>query len=118
MGLLICRKYMAEYKKVPSTTELQGFAKNIGKTVAFSKASPAITDFTLLLLTAFNGVTVQATDTREEKFTGALRSTTTQNKRWAIEVHPDAAAKYSFTTDKLPDVAVSDRVADWVRPEA
>merc|ERR1712048_758313 len=104
--LLICCKYLAEYKKSPSTTELQGFAKKIGKTISFSQATPVITDFLTKLLSAFNGLTVEATDNRDEKVNGALRGATEKSKRWQIEVHEEAK-KYLFTVDKIPDIAVS-----------
>jgi hypothetical protein len=114
--LYICRKFMAEEKRIPGPTQLQAFAKKIGKTVTFSQASPTISDFTVKLLSAFNGVTVMAWDTREEKAEGALRGVTEKNKRWAIEVSPAAEVRYVYNTDKLPDISISQQVADWIRP--
>jgi hypothetical protein len=114
--LTICRKYVGEWKKIPSSNELQKFASDRGKHVTFSQAVPLLTEFTTKLLAAFNGLTVEATDTREAKVSGALREVTEKNKRWAIEVHPDPKTKYNFTTDKIPDVRVSDDIAEWIRP--
>lgn len=115
--LIICRKYMGEYKKIPAGPQLQTFANDHGKHVSFSQAVPLLTEFTTKLLGAFNGLTVEAIDNREVKVHGALREVIEQNKRWTIKIHPDASMRYEFKADKIPEVHVSDDVADWVRPE-
>lgn len=132
-AFLLCRKFLAEYKVVPGEYGLKSFAKSIVKQVSSrtlgrggsqSRIQPGpsylptgiVAEFTQKLLKAFNGVTVVATDIRGVKVQGALRDVKYLNKRWAMEVHPDAVTRYTFTTDKAPEIVVSEEIAGWVRP--
>ena len=109
------RGYVADSKKLPTTSQIQSFAKNNGKSIAYSVVGPLLKTFRDSLLNAALQTEVTVADGSLVETQGTLRKWSEKNESWSLDIWTADLKRYNFTSSKQPSIEVSEECAAWLR---
>jgi hypothetical protein len=101
---------------VPSPTQLQAFARNVGEQMKFSELKPTIELCRSKLLKAANGSQVTVVDTFNANIEGKLWKTEVQGTKWTVDVI-EGGKRLICKSAKEPAIAISTAWAGWIQGE-
>jgi len=108
------RTFVAQNKRLPTTSQLQSFAKNMGSPLKYSQVAPLIKECRSSMLEAAVNAEVTVADIFEVDMECVLRSWSTSNDNWTLEVRALDGKRYSYKANKEPVFIVSDAWAEWL----
>eukprot|EP00747_Dinoflagellata_sp_TGD_P031578 gnl/TRDRNA2_/TRDRNA2_135381_c0_seq1.p2 gnl/TRDRNA2_/TRDRNA2_135381_c0~~gnl/TRDRNA2_/TRDRNA2_135381_c0_seq1.p2 ORF type:complete len:481 (-),score=107.90 gnl/TRDRNA2_/TRDRNA2_135381_c0_seq1:182-1624(-) len=115
----VFRQFVAKFKKLPTPTQLQNYAKQAGSTIAYKELNPLIKDSRLRLLEAATNSGVTVADLFEVEIEGQLRGYSLgANEKWTLDLWTEAGKRYCCKSEKEPVLSISDEWGAWLEAEA
>merc|ERR1712232_734797 len=103
----LLRQNTAKGMRVPTSPQLQAFAKADGKTIKFSEVAPLLVDFTKRILDTFLEHEIMVVDNYALTTEGSLSAWTAANNKWMLDVWPEERLRFAFKSDKQPIIEIS-----------
>lgn len=107
------RRYVEQNNKLPTTSQLQSFAKNLGAPVTYATAAPLIKECRTTMLTSAEGTDVVLIDAYGQDTVGLLRSWSEVNEQWSIELLVEGK-RLVFKSSKEPGFSLSPAWGEWL----
>jgi GNAT superfamily N-acetyltransferase len=111
-GLL--RAYMAQNLQLPTTVQLQHYAKNTGTPMSYTVAAPLIRQCRSWLLDSAVATEVSIVDAFGKSTSGTLQAWHESNERWTVNLCVEEGGRMTFKADREPSVFLSDAWASWL----
>lgn len=111
-GLL--RAYMAQNLQLPTTSQLQHYAKNSGAPMPYTMAAPLIRQCRSWLLDSALTSEVLIVDAFGMSTMGTLSAWHESGEHWTVDLSAEAGGRLTFKADKEPSVFLSDGWASWL----
>jgi len=109
------RGYVAQNWKLPTTSQLQNYAKNLDINLAYNVAAPLIKECRSWMLDTSSGTEVVVMDAFGVWAHGSLRTWSENNDNWSIDVWIAEGRRCDFKSNKEPAFAVSEAWVQWMR---
>lgn len=107
-------KFVATQKRLPTTSQLQAFAKNAGTPLKYSEVAPLLKEFRNALLDAAKNTEVTVADAFEVDTQGKMKKWSIQNDNWSLDIWTSDGKRYDYRSNKEPAFMVSDDWAAWL----
>lgn len=115
-GHNLIRAYMAQNLQLPTTSQLQHYAKNIDATITYRIAGPLIREMRGLLLDGALQTEISAVDAFGVSTVGKLRAWRKVDEHWMVDVWANSGGRFTFKADGGPGVFLSEAWTAWIRP--
>jgi len=112
---LLCG-YVASNRKLPTSAQLQSYARSNSTPLKYSEVAPLIKNFRAKMMDNAIGSTVKIADDFLVETDGQLRAWSENNETWKLDVWPTAQSRFNFTATKQPIIEVSEAFAVWLQP--
>jgi len=106
------RAYLAQNLQLPSTSQLQHYAKNAGAPMSYTKAGPLIKQCRSWLLDGAVTSEVLVVDAFGMSCEGVLQAWREAGEHWSVELCDEAGSRLQCKSDKEPAIFLSE---PWVR---
>jgi len=113
-GQKVVLDFVATQKRMPTTSQLQSFAKNNGTPLKYSEVAPLLRDFRSSILAAAVGTEVTVADIFEADTDGRLGRWSVNNDNWSLDIWAVDGKRYDYKSSKEPALLVSDDWAAWL----
>jgi len=111
----LVREQASKNKTLPTTSQLQSYARSKSQTIKFSEAAPMIKEFRSKLMDSIVGTDVLTLDVYGTEYTGVLRAWKERNENWSLDIW-SSDARYDFKSSKDPKFEISDEFGKWLLP--
>lgn len=111
-GLL--RAYLAQNLQLPTPSQLQHYAKNIGMAMSYTTAGPLIRQCRSWLLDNAIASEVLAVDAFGMNSVGTLRTWQEINDRWIVVLCVEDGVRLTCKSDRDPSIFLSESWAPWL----
>lgn len=110
----VLRAYMAQNLQLPTTVQLQHYAKNTGTSMSYTAAVPLIRQCRSWLLDNALASEVLVVDAFGKSLTGTLQAWHESNERWTVNLCAEEGGRLTFKADREPSMFLSDVWTSWL----
>eukprot|EP00928_Gymnodinium_smaydae_P080663 TRINITY_DN64315_c0_g1_i1.p1 TRINITY_DN64315_c0_g1~~TRINITY_DN64315_c0_g1_i1.p1 ORF type:complete len:1045 (+),score=246.64 TRINITY_DN64315_c0_g1_i1:64-3135(+) len=115
-GNKLFRGFVAEQKRIPTSSQMQSYAKNSGSPLKYSMVAPLIKECRARIMDAAINTDVMVADAWMVDQAGRLRGWSTSNENWQLDVMAeDGTRRYNYKSSAEPTLLVSEAWASWLR---
>merc|ERR550514_550637 len=107
--------FTAQQMKLPTPTQLQSFAKNLGQSIPYKDLKPSIEKCREKMLTAAVTTEVAISDTFAVTHEGPLWKWSVVGQNWMLDIIVNGEMRHVYKGTKDPDFEVSEAWAEWLR---
>eukprot|EP00931_Biecheleriopsis_adriatica_P010249 TRINITY_DN11132_c0_g1_i1.p1 TRINITY_DN11132_c0_g1~~TRINITY_DN11132_c0_g1_i1.p1 ORF type:complete len:929 (+),score=222.04 TRINITY_DN11132_c0_g1_i1:38-2824(+) len=111
------RSFVVRDRKLPTTSQLQAFAKANGTPLKYSEVAPLLRDFRTMILDAAAGTEVIVVDAFEVDAAGTMKKWSINgNDNWSLDIWTADGKRYDYRSEsgKEPSLSVSEEWAAWL----
>lgn len=110
----LLRSYMAQNLQLPTTSQLQHYAKNSGAPMSYTTAGPLIRECRAWLLDRAVASQVTVVDAFGVSSDGTFRAWQSNDERWTVELLDASACRLTFKALQEPAVFLSPAWSPWI----
>eukprot|EP00933_Yihiella_yeosuensis_P029951 TRINITY_DN23603_c0_g1_i1.p1 TRINITY_DN23603_c0_g1~~TRINITY_DN23603_c0_g1_i1.p1 ORF type:complete len:646 (+),score=116.84 TRINITY_DN23603_c0_g1_i1:112-2049(+) len=103
---LLCG-YLVQNLKLPTTAQLQSYARNMGSKLSYTEAAPLIKECRSWMLGAVLNTEVVVTDSFGSEVVGRLREWKEKGENWIVDLWLEDGRRSTFRSAKEPGISVS-----------
>eukprot|EP00930_Biecheleria_cincta_P060550 TRINITY_DN46197_c0_g1_i1.p1 TRINITY_DN46197_c0_g1~~TRINITY_DN46197_c0_g1_i1.p1 ORF type:complete len:947 (+),score=202.88 TRINITY_DN46197_c0_g1_i1:35-2842(+) len=111
----VVRSFVAQHLKLPTTSQLQAFAKSNGTPLKYSEVAPVLKDFRTWILNAAKDTEVTVADAFEVDTTGKMKAWSESNGNWSLDIWTAGKKRYAYKANSEPALLVSEAWAAWLK---
>jgi len=113
-GVASFKGYLVQNKKMPTPTQLQSFAKNLGRSLKYAALKPTIEQCRARILDAAKRTQVTISDSFDAVIEGTLSKWEVKGTNWTLELMSDGK-RLKCQSPKEPGILFSDEWQLWLQ---
>jgi len=111
---ILLRSYLAQNLQLPTTSQLQHYAKNTGTSLSYTTAGPLIKQCRTWLLDTAITSEVLVIDAFGMSAEGKLKSWCENGDRWTLELCDDDGARLLCKSEREPAIFLAEQWSAWL----